>query len=319
MTAVFQLPRTAALLASKPDTAGATLQFYDAGTTDVQVVYSDDGLTTPISQPISADSAGRWPKIFMTTGTYKVVVTYSDGTTYTEDDCDTGAPASSASDILAGVTTPAGARTAISAASQQEVDDLGTAIAAVQSGIDGLPSGQLGALAGLDEISTDELATGFGVVTLKESLVDSTTSLVNVTAAIPVDDTIPQSSEGTQVLSGSYTPESASSVLEIEVFIQGAGTGSNDLQIVVALFQDAGADAIAASLNAADAGDAGETGITQIRLRHRMASPGTSSITFAVRVGDGGGTFYVNGSAAGTRILGGVSKAYILIKEKLTV
>ncbi len=40
--------------------AGATLQFYKSGTTAQQAVYSDSGLSSPISQPITADSAGEF-------------------------------------------------------------------------------------------------------------------------------------------------------------------------------------------------------------------------------------------------------------------
>lgn len=300
----------------------AKVKFYDPGTADVQVVYSDDGLTTPRSQPVSTDSYGALPVIYMVTGTYRVqYLDSSDNVLYDDDDQDTGAPASAASDILAGVTTAAGARTAIAAASQEEVDDLGTAIASVQSGLDGLPGGALGTLAGLDEITRDELATGFGTIVLQAVSLDTEATVVTCNSSIPMDDSIPQSGEGVEVLSGSVTPKSSSSVLEIEYAIQGTQSGGTNRTVIAALFQDSGANALAAGWNDGHVDNSGN-GLCRIVHTHRMNSPGTSSVTFKVRVGTTGGSgdpFYVNGNGSGTRRLGGISVAYLRVKEYLAV
>jgi hypothetical protein len=41
--------------------AGATLTFYENGTTVLQAIYSDSSLQTPLANPMSPDAAGRFP------------------------------------------------------------------------------------------------------------------------------------------------------------------------------------------------------------------------------------------------------------------
>lgn len=322
MVAVFRSTRLTDRSSSASYTQIKKLRFYDSGTTDEQTVYSDSALSAAISQPISSDSAGVFPLIYMTTGTYRVKYFDADDVELYDDDAqDTGVPAGSAvavADGGTGGTTATAARSNLGAASQSDVDDLGTQIATVQSGIDGLPGGALGDLAGKDEISRAELASSFGVVTLQESEVDSATSAQVCSTAMPNDNTIPQSDEGDEILTGSFTPISASSVLEIECYTFGAHEG-DDEHTGMALFQDAGANAIAATF-VGSYDSSGATVVTfPIYLKHRMNSPGTSSITFAVRAGSSNGTFNSLADRSGTRLGGGVGKAYIRVYEKLTV
>ena len=42
--------------------------FYEAGTSTPKAVYSDPELTTPIDQPVLADSAGFLPQIWLESG-----------------------------------------------------------------------------------------------------------------------------------------------------------------------------------------------------------------------------------------------------------
>ena len=48
---------------------GATLTVYNANTTTLTSVFSNTGLTTPLVNPVVADSAGRFPQIFVAEGT----------------------------------------------------------------------------------------------------------------------------------------------------------------------------------------------------------------------------------------------------------
>ncbi len=74
--------------------SGAKLNFYDAGTTDQQTVYSDSGLATVLPNPVVCDSAGAptsdgnaVTEIYVGTAAYKVVITdSSDVTLFTFDD-----------------------------------------------------------------------------------------------------------------------------------------------------------------------------------------------------------------------------------------
>lgn len=89
MASNFQQPRAQAFDTNGKVLAGAKLRFYDTGTTDPREVYSDEGLSVPISQPVVADSAGRFVQIYVQTGTYRVkLFTSSEVLVYDEDDID---------------------------------------------------------------------------------------------------------------------------------------------------------------------------------------------------------------------------------------
>jgi len=177
-------------------------------------------------------------------------------------------------------------------------------------------TGGLGDLATLDQITRDQLAAGFGSIAIQRAEIAATTVQSAAAGIIPLDDSIPQNTEGTQLFTGTFTPISAASELEIkvEVFV-GAGSSQD---VCVALFKDEDVNAIAASwvdLRAAT-GTSGEA-FARINFTHRMASPGTSPITFKVRTGGIAATTYVNGISTG-RIGGGVVRSFIHASEWLT-
>ena len=131
------------------------------------------------------------------------------------------------------------------------------------------------------------------------------------TTIIPADDTIPQITEGDQYMSLSITPQSATSKLIIDVVWNGT-TNSGPCQMVAALFQDATANALAATFQAAPA-----TGYAlNLKFSHTMTSGTTSPTTFRVRAGPnvGSTTVTFNGIAA-ARIFGGVMASSIVIRE----
>jgi len=138
----------------------------------------------------------------------------------------------------------------------------------------------------------------------------STTSVVACTAAIPHDDTIPQNTEGTEVLTVSITPTSVSNKLVIE-FVGSGHTASNYLAST-ALFKDSDASAIAAS-------QSHSTGVSMaapLVLRHYMDAPSTSAITFKIRCGATiGNGLYVNGDFSGNRRYGGVAATTLIVRE----
>jgi hypothetical protein len=88
----FTMPRADAFDTSGNPRAGAKLYFYTTGTTTPLTTYSDDGLTTPNTNPVVADSAGLFGDIFLGTGTYKVVLkSAADVTIWTADPVTAGA------------------------------------------------------------------------------------------------------------------------------------------------------------------------------------------------------------------------------------
>lgn len=59
---------------------GAMLNFYISGTTTRVMIYADAEMTVPLPNPVQANSAGRYPNIYMDAeGVYRVVQTGPDG------------------------------------------------------------------------------------------------------------------------------------------------------------------------------------------------------------------------------------------------
>lgn len=76
---------------------GAKLYFYESGTSTPKNTYSDAGLTVPNSNPVIADSAGRFASIFLDPENYKVALhTAQDTLVWTSD------PEQGASEAYAG-------------------------------------------------------------------------------------------------------------------------------------------------------------------------------------------------------------------------
>ena len=131
------------------------------------------------------------------------------------------------------------------------------------------------------------------------------------TTTIPADDTIPQITEGDQYMSLAYTPEYATSELEIEVIANAAQSSAGHIYIIMALFVDTTANALAAvpgsSENAAR--------FCNLSLRHRLSAASTTARTYRVRMGgSSAATITFNGHTSG-RIFGGVMSSSIHIKE----
>ena len=134
-----------------------------------------------------------------------------------------------------------------------------------------------------------------------------TGALATTTATISPDDTIPQITEGAQFLSLAITPISATSKLLFQIVLMVSTSGANN--VVVALFQGATANAIAGTVTFPSLGNN-----NVCALNYFMTSGTTSSTTFTVRAGPGGGTLTVNGNTS-ARLLGGVMYSSITITE----
>ncbi len=128
--------------------------------------------------------------------------------------------------------------------------------------------------------------------------------------AIPYDDSIPQSNEGYPFLSQEITPTSASNILYIDVTILGSPSAGD--YIIMALFQNGVANALAATAFYIDTG----TAIGILHLRHKMVAGTTSPITFTARAGrTGGSSFMINGRTSDGRKFGGVACSSITVDE----
>lgn len=135
------------------------------------------------------------------------------------------------------------------------------------------------------------------------------------TTALPIDDTIPQKTEGDQFMSLSITPLDAAHILEIRVQIYGSESGAASYESVIgALFQDTTTNAIATMVGATSPYT---TSTTTLNFTYIMTAGTTSSTTFKVRSGNPTGTFTFNGSGA-ARQFGGVLCSSIEITEYTT-
>lgn len=139
--------------------------------------------------------------------------------------------------------------------------------------------------------------------------VSSFTAVATGTTVLPLDDTIPQITEGIEFMTISFTPKSATNILVIEANVMLASSVANNL--IAALFQGATANALAAgSSNNQTANSA-----RMVHVTHSMAAGTTSAITFRIRGGgNGAGTTTFNG-VSGARLFGAISKSYIKVTE----
>lgn len=127
------------------------------------------------------------------------------------------------------------------------------------------------------------------------------------TAIIPYDDTIPQSSEGTEFMTLAITPTSASNILFVEVVANLYCV--NAYNIIGALFQDATANALAAGI-----ANSPTYGHCQIVIKYKMTAGTVAATTFKFRAGPT--TLNATGLNGDTsRKLGGVMCSSITITE----
>lgn len=129
------------------------------------------------------------------------------------------------------------------------------------------------------------------------------------TTTIPLDNTIPQNTEGDQYMTLAITPVNTNNKLVITATFVVSSSAINN--IIGALFQDTTANALAAIAITQATATGPVTGV----IKHVMTAGTTSSTTFKVRLGGSNvGTTTFNGSG-GTQIFGGVCASSIVIEE----
>lgn len=143
-----------------------------------------------------------------------------------------------------------------------------------------------------------------------QSVYTRSAALQTMTTTIPHDNTIPTSSEGTEVtaLATTITPKKIGNVLKVSVNVMYAC--STNINIATCLFKDSDAAAIAVVDHACFA-----AGIATVHLTHYEEVTSLTAITFKVRLGGASaGTISVNG-LSGTQIFGGVACSTVTIEE----
>lgn len=126
-------------------------------------------------------------------------------------------------------------------------------------------------------------------------------------ATIPTDNTIPQIGEGTEVQTATLTASSATNKIRLRWsgIVSNSGVGN----VVVALFKDSGANAIAASVVTIPTA----LYLSQAFLETEISAGDTSAHTYRVRIGPDTGTGYVNGNSGG--MVGGILTSSLVVEE----
>lgn len=190
----------------------------------------------------------------------------------------------------------------------------GTTTTAAQQSIAGVgTSGQILTSNGAAALPTFQAAAGGGGVTLQQ-VRTSTSALFDVGTAIPYDDTIPQQTEGDEILTLAITPIADDSVLFVEASITG-NVDSTSRECSAAIFRDATAGAIAAAeIGRTASGDSTDDAIFG-SIRVWVTSGSTDETTFKLRCGsETTSGMSINGDGA-SRLYGGVSSTTLTVTE----
>jgi hypothetical protein len=132
----------------------------------------------------------------------------------------------------------------------------------------------------------------------------------NLSAAIPFDDTIPQSTEGVQILSASITPKSTTN--RIRVRFQGEISSAGAARFAAALFSTVGgANALATDLTTVPTA----SGAGKFALEFEHVPGTTAAQTYTIRTGDGSTTTHRFNGSDTARLFGGTMGATLVLEE----
>lgn len=128
----------------------------------------------------------------------------------------------------------------------------------------------------------------------------------DLTTALPIDDTIPQSTEGTQILSVAVTPKRSTSRIRVMVNTSGSVNG----QLWGAALFNGAAGAVKAQSAFSSTGNICQ----DCNFVYEYAPGSAAAVTWTVRVGPAAGTLRMNGPTTG-RFFGGVAACTLSVQE----
>jgi hypothetical protein len=138
------------------------------------------------------------------------------------------------------------------------------------------------------------------------------TANASLTTTIPQDDTIPQNTEGTEILTASITLKAAANRVRVR-FSGVAYTGTDDISAIVsALFLNSGADALAVCFWR-ESGDSAADHIWPMVIDFEHAPGSVGPHTYKIRAGPPSGSMRFNGNSG--RLYGGASRAVLILEE----
>jgi ECM component-binding autotransporter adhesin len=153
-------------------------------------------------------------------------------------------------------------------------------------------------------------AAGTSVQTVYAELTTHTTGTTSMAGGA---DTVPQNTDGTQLVTVSITPKATANKLNI--FVSAPATNSGVVNMWCGVFQDSTASALFATPIGIPVAEV----IVPIAFNYQMTAGTTSSTTFKVRIGNiaGASTWAVNGLTTARR-LGGSARVTITVIETKT-
>ena len=167
-----------------------------------------------------------------------------------------------------------------------------------------------------NSITTPKIANG-AVTALKMStnmVVDRAygeyTANAALTTIIPFDDTIPQNTEGTQIISVTITPKSTTNRLRVRARVHGMSPTSGDV-ISIAVFRNSDVNALSASFGSVTSAAAT---ISMASIEFEFVPASTSLQTINLRVGGNLGAIRLNGTTT-ARVFGGASVCSLIVEE----
>lgn len=207
-----------------------------------------------------------------------------------------------ANTILANATSGAAAPTAVAIAANKFMARSSTGDLAAKDVSDA-------GLALIDDADGAAMRTtlGLGNAPILQVVTNYSTSTDSTSTAIPIDDTIPQNTEGKEFITATITPLSASNSVLVTVRMNIGATAYGS----IAVFRDSVANALDATTIRMSTTSEVET----VHLSFLDSPATTSAVTYRVRFGPNTGTAYVNQNAIPGRYFGGVSKSGIILQE----
>jgi len=148
----------------------------------------------------------------------------------------------------------------------------------------------------------------------KNSIFYQTGAVAALSTVTPFDDSIPQITEGTEVMNAIFIPTNAISRIKIKSSAYYTFDGSTASTASLVLHQDAIANALICTMDY----NLGSANPTHSNLVHEMVSGTTSAITYRIRLGENAGTSLTfNGGGGTSRKYGGVLASHISVEEEL--
>ncbi len=281
-----------------PISPGAKLFFYETGTTTPQNTYSQSDLAIGHvnTNPVVADANGLFGPIYLLASPdYKTVFQLADASlSITTDPILTAAVSviTTEGDLIVGNSSGAASRLGIGSAAQYLRSD-GTDAA-------------WHALSAAD-LSGATPRANMPPGSIIQSVRASTNAYSSHSTAIPADDTIPQNTEGEQVLTATITPTSTSTRVRCYVVLQVDGAAQ---EAIAAIFRGAGVNALYAASSYANL-DA----LNQLILDYEDVPGSVAAQVYNIRAGTNGGAALTINGLSGGRLFGGVCVSSILLQE----